>query len=140
MYPTKEEILSHPHKVKEIDTAVLTVWKKNFYNDVWGKSSKTRKIELLAYLLTGLNLMYMKDNPLNAIGKGMQYSYNPEEKEITLDKTNPSILSTLHEFAHHILGPSELEACVWSIRLFEKVFPKEFKKLHWEGHMLKLAK
>lgn len=139
-YPTKEEILNKPHEVRKINITIVSTWKDNFYKNKWKEADKKKKLMLLVYLLSGFNIMYSNGHPLFAIKKGSQYSYNPAEKEITLDAENPSILSTLHEYAHHLLGSSELEACVWSIRLFEKVFPREFKKLRWEGHILRLAK
>lgn len=48
-----------------------------------------------------------------------------------------SIITALHETAHAMYGPSELKACSWSIKLFKTMFPEEYEKLHWEGHMLK---
>lgn len=139
MYPTKEQILSAPYKIKELDKGSINAWKKMCYIDKWKKADTKGRIIYLGILLGILN-NGRKANPLKGVTLGHVYAYSPKSKVIMLDKRNPSILSTLHEYGHHLLGPSELEACVWSIRLFEKTFPNEFKKLRWEGHMLKLAK
>jgi len=50
-----------------------------------------------------------------------------------------SVLTYLHEFGHALHGPSEMEACRWSLNLFRKVFPDNFER-HKEnaiGHMLR---
>lgn len=138
-YPTKEEILNKKHTVKELDIAILTNWKEHFYKKNWKNADKMTKQILLATMLGMFNQVYKKQVILNEVKTGLYYHYIPNSLTIVIDRMHPSILSTLHEYAHHLLGPSELEACVWSIRLFEKVFPKEFTRLQWKGHMLKLA-
>lgn len=48
----------------------------------------------------------------------------------------PSVLTFLHEFAHH-LGRDERGACRWSINLFKRAFPGSFAGLREDGHCLR---
>jgi hypothetical protein len=130
IYPTKEKILKTPYKHLSITLELVNIWKKDFYQtEFW----KENKIKCLEYLIGGLSHMRYITN----VTIGKKYCYQPNSKTIVLDKNNPSIISTLHEYAHHILGPDELEACRWSVWLFKKCFPNEYAKLTWKGHMLK---
>lgn len=47
-----------------------------------------------------------------------------------------SILTYLHEYSHSLNGPSEREACRWSINLFRRVFPISFSRLQADRHLL----
>jgi len=67
------------------------------------------------------------------------YAYNPKDNELMWDEAHPSIISTLHEFAHYRFGGSELTACRFSVWLFKEAFPESYAKLTWDGHMLKLC-
>jgi hypothetical protein len=64
------------------------------------------------------------------------YAYDPVANTILLDHNHPSIVSTLHEFWHSVIGESELEACRFSVWLFKETFPKSYEELKWKGHML----
>ena len=46
-----------------------------------------------------------------------------------------SVVTYLHEFAHHLYGHDERIACRWSVNLFRRCFPKSWEKLCFEGHM-----
>jgi hypothetical protein len=46
-----------------------------------------------------------------------------------------SVIPFLHEWGHVLKGSSEFEACRWSLRLFERCFPKSFARLRWERHV-----
>lgn len=63
-------------------------------------------------------------------------SYCPATREINL-VGRLSIITTLHEFAHAIYGPSEVQAVRWSINLFKRVWPRQFAEMSEEGHMLR---
>lgn len=65
------------------------------------------------------------------------YAYNFQDNEIMLDHNHASVVSTLHEFGHYLMGDSELEACRFSVWLFAEAFPGSYAKLHFDGHMLK---
>lgn len=45
-----------------------------------------------------------------------------------------SVITLLHEFAHG-LGKGEYDACRWSLNLFRRVFPRQWNKLEFEGHL-----
>jgi len=62
-------------------------------------------------------------------------SYNREDKTITM-RGKLSIVTFLHEFAHH-LGKNERLAAIWSINLFRKTYPHQFRKLAAVGHTLR---
>ena len=51
-------------------------------------------------------------------------------------KDKPSILTSLHEFGHHLYGASELTACSYSICMYIKVFPEIYEKMTWQNHLL----
>lgn len=47
-----------------------------------------------------------------------------------------SVLTYLHEFGH-ALGHGERGACIWSINLFRRMFPRSFARLIPVGHTLR---
>ena len=61
--------------------------------------------------------------------------YNRIDDEIVL-QGKLSVVTFLHEYAH-VLGRDERGAVRWSVCLFRQVFPEEFAKCHFEGHMLR---
>ena len=108
-------------------------WRDNEYKNNWLRASTEEKGILLARLVN-----YLDDNSsdLAKVKYGSQYCYQPDTQTIYLDRNNPSIVSTLHEFGHHLLGADELEVCRFSVWLFKECFPEAFQKLKWKGHML----
>ena len=133
-YPTSQEIMEKPVKYKQNMVNTVNSWKLvDFIN--WKQKSNKDKLQALYRLLTGLSIVYNK--PLCVI-YGHEFHYQPANSTIMLDSQNPSIISTLHEFGHHILGPSETKACRWSVWLFKRIFPKSFAKLQFipNSHML----
>lgn len=133
-YPTKEKILRKEVRYPRGLIAIVKKWKqKNFKN--WATKANSDKFVALADLLDELGRFY--NRPLQYIKLDDQYCYLMEAKAIWMDKNHPSILSTLHEFGHHIHGSSEVKACRFSVWLFRKAFPKTYEQLEWDGHMLK---
>ena len=49
-----------------------------------------------------------------------------------------SSISALHEWAHYVYGPSERQACRWSLNLFRRCFPRSWARLRFEGHMARV--
>jgi hypothetical protein len=45
-----------------------------------------------------------------------------------------SVITLLHEFSH-ALGKNEHDACRWSLNLFKRVFPKQWERLTFQGHV-----
>ncbi len=133
-YPTKEEIMAEPwpmHK-KRLVTGVIA-WKKNVWKEAkYDSSLKARALELLVTLMGEAY-----DKPCNfTVQEGIPSPcYNPTTKTIHMNETM-SIISTMHEFSHHIFGPDEGKACRWSVHLFRKTFPTAYNKLVWQGHCL----
>lgn len=46
-----------------------------------------------------------------------------------------SVITFLHEWGHAVKGGSEFEVCRWSLRLFQRCFPKSWSRLRFEGHV-----
>lgn len=46
-----------------------------------------------------------------------------------------SVITYLHEFGH-ARGWDERYACIWSINLFKRIFPKSFERCDFQGHMV----
>ena len=61
-------------------------------------------------------------------------SFQPGANIITL-RGRLSVITFLHEWGHVLKGSSEFEPCRWSLRLFQRCFPKIWERLRWEGHM-----
>ena len=132
-YPTKEEIMITPYQLNQKHIQMVLDWRDNEYKKNWLRASPEEKGILLARLVNYLD----DDNSGSAKVKyGSQYCYQPDTQTIYLDRNNPSIVSTLHEFGHHLLGADELEVCRFSVWLFKECFPEAFQKLTWKGHML----
>ena len=132
-YPTKEEILKIPVSFKDKTHEVIKVWSKKYLPEWKVQNTKWKHMALFA-LIQGLCKAY--DKPCN-IQSGDEYAYGTSNGTLYVDKNKASILSVLHEFGHHLYGPSELSACRWSVQLFKISFPKTYESLVWDGHMLK---
>ena len=127
-YPTAHEVMSTPVDFRVSVLITIEEWKNNFLK-VYRESNTDTKLNLLSALLIRLSKIYEK--PVS-VEYGRQYCYMPHKKTIILDEKHASIISSLHEFAHHIYGSSELDACRWSIWLFKKSFPKTWSSLRFE--------
>lgn len=132
-YPKKEKILSKNPNIKSVTIVSTLIWKKNYLKK-WKTISKKEKFKRLFILIQWLNEVN-KNNDLN-IKYGNEYQYYYTTKTIYVDKNNPSIISSLHELAHHLFGDSELSACRWSVWLFKECFPGLYKNLKWDKHLL----
>lgn len=134
-YPTKEEILDPPVVYKMSTIATIKDWKEIFFQN-WKAKTAEEKLTALENLVKMLSKTY--EIEVNVDKSRDLYSYEDWTNTITIDKDNPSIISTLHEFRHRLNGPSEISACRWSIQLFAKCFPKAFEQLEFkEGtHLL----
>lgn len=132
LYPTKEEILARPLLFKRELLAATKAWKAEHYDGSWATKTQEQKIASLCTLVDVL------DNGRRSVkvSIGLVYRYFPAQRLLEIDGRNPSIISTIHEMGHHVRGWSELEACRYSVFMFQKVFPKAYAKLTWKGHML----
>ena len=62
--------------------------------------------------------------------------YIPALKTIVLRGPRVSVVTALHEFAHH-LGMGEEGARAYSIELFRRCFPNSFARCVTDGHVLR---
>lgn len=139
-YPTKEEILSRRPTYKKGLIPLIREFKGE-----WLRQKKENpdfmatheaRFQLLSELLTKLSALYNK--PLNHVSyeeNAPSCYYQSATQTIAINRSL-SIISTLHEFAHHIHGHSETRACRWSVHLFKEIFPKAYNRLEWQGHLL----
>ena len=133
MYPSKKEILS-----KEIIYRKETIEKTKAWKQVyWSKWKSFSNIEKIVALCSLIHSIARQRSPIQIEPRGKKYCYKTTEKIIEFDVENPSVISALHELAHHLYGPSELQACRWSIGIFSKVFKEDYNKLEFKGHLLR---
>lgn len=135
-YPTKEEILAEPYEPSEETYSVVRKWKAAYFDGKWKDAGEENKYNQLHELIAAICVSLNEPQP-HWTGNIDHWYYDPLEKTISADINKLSIISALHELGHHILGDSELEACRFSIGIFMKCFPNTYKKLVWDGHMLK---
>jgi hypothetical protein len=109
-------------------------WKKAVWQDKNHIELHSRFIKLKV-LAIALSVVYNRPVNIKLEPDRKTCSYHKPSKTIIMNQST-SIISLLHEMAHHLFGNSELKACRWSVWLFKKTFPKAFQKLVWKGHML----
>lgn len=134
MYPTPEEIEKKMETLP--DYSELADIFKDFQKTYPKKGSSPAKKLAISWLIRNVNTalggkrvwVICQETPESA-------RYIPSEHTIVLSG-NASIITGLHELAHHLYGSSELMACAFSIKLFSTFFPNARKKLVWDGHML----
>ncbi len=106
----------------------------------WRGSLEERKAKF-EVLHQQLCLIYAKSTALvfevSDAGSSGSSHYTPAQDKITL-VGKLSFVTYLHEFAH-ALGKDERGACIWSVNLFVKCFPRQFARCRAEGHMLLAA-
>lgn len=134
-YPTKEEILAKEIKYKSGTKKILSEWKETIWKKVRGSENVMEKFDAIKQLIEVLGARYEKPCLVRYCERCPSCCYSPYTNTIYINKT-VSIISTLHEFAHHLYGSSELKACRWSVHLFKQVFEKSFNRLKWQEHML----
>jgi len=133
-YPSRKEIESTSIEINPKTIQAIKKWKKEFYTK-WHHNTNEAKINKLNSLIYYIQKSEKNIQPLKT-RIGTEYKYDPDKKVIYHNLEKPSIISTLHELAHHVFGESELVACTWSIQAFKKSFPNSFSKLKWENHLL----
>ncbi len=77
---------------------------------------------------------YFRVEPPGVFVDGSPPHYQIWGRLIRLDK--PSLVSFLHEFAHHIYGSSETKARVFSTGLFLAAFPRLYARACKRGTLL----
>lgn len=127
--------MKNPPQVNGKLVLALRNWRKTKWLPVKATSTEL-KFKALSQLVATLATILDKPIKVEFRPNLPTCCFSPATGTIYIN-SSLSILSTLHEFSHHLHGESELEACKWSVHLFKAAFPKTFEKLKWDGHMLR---
>ena len=135
-YPTEKDIMNPEVDFKNATVKAVLEWKLNFFPN-WNTKAKEEQVNALEELIQKLCGVYGEKVIVDK--KTDVFCFIPKTNTVCLDKNNPSIISTLHEFRHKLNGPDETSACRWSVQLFKRCFPKSFEKLEFAkgSHLLK---
>ena len=137
-YPTEQDILNAPVEFRKETIEAIHAWKSMNYKG-WKNKGNMEKWSSLFDMILILSMVY-KDkihSPKIERDSISRCEIRPDgNNTIYLDPDNPSIITAMHEFAHHLYGESEFKACRWSVWLFKTCFPLEFKTLDFRGHLL----
>ena len=138
LYPTKEEIMAEPlPEIKPETVGLILDWKRTVWANTKKADNQAKARELACKSLAEALLLQANLKAKVVILNNEQIIpfWSPQHKILAI-KSGGSIISTLHEFAHALLGNSELKACRWSYSAFKWTFPKALNRLVWKGHML----
>lgn len=133
MYPTKDQILGYDQKFKPGVLRLARQWKREF-------AGRRRTPEALRALVARLADAYGVPQPAIEFRPGVADHYSPGQGVIRLDPRKASVVTALHEFAHHAFGRSEFRACRWSVHLFKRLFPRTFARGRFVGHKFVLSR
>lgn len=134
MYPTQEEIMAEEQLHKPVVLLKTMQWKR----EIWKRARQGTlmdKFIAISRLIESIAEIYEKPVAIIFVPEAESCYYSPSTKTIAINQSC-SIISALHELAHHLFGHSELKACKWSVWLFKKTFPRAFASLIWNRHML----
>jgi hypothetical protein len=135
-YPTRDEILAVNQTFKPGVIGLVRNWKADWKTAKGADDAhKAMLVQVLAHELSDL---YNRAHPTVVLAERAfeeHGTYNATTNVITLSPP-VSIITSLHEIAHHLFGHSERQATTWSVHLFKRVWPKAFARLEWRGHML----
>lgn len=137
MYPTKDEILTEPRPFFRLGLFnTVTQWKLGYYSFAsWRNQTDAEHLESLTALVKMICEVYNYPAPLMRLGDSDCYIPGEFEGGV-IQLTKPSIMTTLHELAHHLFGPSEYHACRFSVWLYKLRFGSAYNKMTWHGHLL----
>lgn len=141
-YPTKEQILAHietldTQKIPKRAIELTRNWKIKHFSGKWAKSSADEKKRALTVLIHTIYSEFLEKPLFFSWDDNDYWYYRHDENRINGSSESISIISALHELGHAFYGSSELHACSFSVHVFKSVFPKQYDKLTWDGHMLK---
>jgi hypothetical protein len=133
---------------REETIEVMTKWRrkiKPFRPKEWSIANLHSKIKKFQWLVDVLSDIYEIPSPRINIGHFSEQSWNSpgSNGNSCYDRSNhsitlhgkPSITTLLHEFGH-ARGFDEMDASIWSVNLFRKIFPKSYGRLIHRGHVL----
>jgi len=140
-YPaTAAEVLDPPVQFKSITIEILerfkasNPWRGHYGPTRWGqaKFSLLHRDLCAAYGLS-TELVFGYDFARRGVPSGTS-NFRPGSDLITLHG-RVSVVTYLHEFSHALHGPCGRRAVRWSLNLFRKVFPEQFARLDFTGHV-----
>jgi hypothetical protein len=136
-YPSCVENVIRPNKKYKADT--LRVVKRLARSRPW-RGTVEQRMEKFRRALRGLSEVYGIPCPTLVFER--MFGPGPLSNGWYMALTNTmglegklSVVTFLHEFAH-ALGKNERKACVWSINLFRRCFPRSFARAEFRGHMI----
>lgn len=111
-------------------------WKEKFFTQGLASADK---IEAM-YALHKIFCSHYQRDPIKLVFTDTPITncYDTKEHKIRISISNPSILTYLHEYGHHLFGNKEYLARHWSVWLFRHCFPHAFKVLQHRGNKLVL--
>lgn len=135
-YPLSvDSVVSSPVRFKKATLSAL----KDFKNAKPWRGTLDERIEKFSTLINELSMIYRIKPPLLDTS-----SVDPSEcsdRSYYMPLTHSiylvgrlSVITLLHEFAH-ALGKGEYGACRWSLNLFKQIFPSQWQKLSFHGHV-----
>lgn len=135
-YPASpNEVLNPPMKFKAGTMKVMADFKQS---KPW-RGTTDERIAKFTKLVADLSRVYGIQPPaLDTTGVDSEESsdtsyYMPMMHLISL-RGRLSVITLLHELAH-ALRKNERDACRWSLSLFKRVFPRQWARLRFEGHV-----
>ena len=134
-YPTQEEIMNDPPTHKPAVISLVRDWKKNVWREAKTGEPQARYLALESLVKRLASEGYQRPVEVAFVADAPSCYYMPTQNRIVIN-SSLSIISSLHELAHHLFGPSETQACRWSVHLFRKAFPRAFERLEVRGHTL----
>ena len=139
-YPTPEEIMAYPVDIDSETITLLRSWHKLLKDNEFPKRINVNMWQFQRYMmLTALLGALAKrwNVALNGVFAGFMRNNSAASLTGVVLLGSPSIITTLHEFAHLLHGNGdETAACAWSVKHFKEAFPAFYEKLEWNGHML----
>lgn len=110
---------------------------RKFKREKTFRKSSGERLDAMRILVGELAEVYGLQSCINNLffveNENSNGSYSPISGEIVL-RGKLSIITLLHEFAH-ARGYREYGAVRWSLNLFRKVYPRQFERLTFRGHM-----
>lgn len=132
-YPTKKQILKDPRPWFKLGLMeLISEWKIQNYKG-WNNQDPGQKWEALNKLSNIICDHHLRGRCTLSEWSDIDH-YDESRKMISL--SNLSVLSLLHEIAHHLFGRDELTACRWSVWLYQLRFRKDYNNLVWNEHTL----
>lgn len=133
--PSVNDVLNPPVKFKAETILAMIEFRKS---KPWF-GTEDQRIAKFITVVNELSCVYRIEPPaletafIDAERSSDQSFYVPAMHMISL-RGRLSVITLLHEFAH-ALGKNEYDACRWSLCLFKQVFPGQWERLRFDGHL-----